>query len=364
MDTHTCLCVIGMAARSVAAMSSDLDTPEPFAVLSTTDCVTSRDPRLPPPSRAGDHRHLLGLHRSRGSSGPGCARARPSRQSILAEDDIAFTARGRASVVEEAMAIPSPEYVRGVAIAVEHVDDHRQPAFVVDSGVGLPVGSSEGEEGRLWARWRSPRCAPAPKCPDGYRSSRCAGSTLRAFRLPTDERVAPHGPLGRLRHRPPQARPRPGSCCSCSAASRPATWAGCSPIASASRRGVRAWAEPAQTAHGRALRRRVHARRERRRDRRRARRRAAAAGRAAAAVRGRQGRPAARRRPRRRLRADRDAAREPGRVEADAEDAPGDRERRRACRRTCRAIRRSTSTPRRSSTRTSGAASRSRSRSP
>jgi hypothetical protein len=64
--------------------------------------------------------------RSRRRSGPEVA------LTFLAEGDVAFTARGRATVVEEPMAI-DPEYA-AVSIAVDHVDDHRQPAFRVTAG--------------------------------------------------------------------------------------------------------------------------------------------------------------------------------------------------------------------------------------
>jgi hypothetical protein len=53
--------------------------------------------------------------------------------TFLAEGDVAFTARGRAAVAEEPMAA-DPEYA-AVSIAVDHVDDHRQPAFRVTAGV-------------------------------------------------------------------------------------------------------------------------------------------------------------------------------------------------------------------------------------
>ena len=84
------------------------------------------------PIRAGDHRILLSLHRTRGS----LERLRTHPQVallILTGDDTAFTARGRASVVEEPMDC-APDYA-AVAIEVEAIDDHRQSAFVVESGV-------------------------------------------------------------------------------------------------------------------------------------------------------------------------------------------------------------------------------------
>ena len=85
------------------------------------------------PVRAGDRQILLSLHRTRGSLER--LRRRPRvALLVLAEGDVAFTARGRAAIVEEPMS-GAPDYA-AVRIAVDAVDDHRQPAFVVDSGVG------------------------------------------------------------------------------------------------------------------------------------------------------------------------------------------------------------------------------------
>jgi hypothetical protein len=84
------------------------------------------------PLRAGDRQILLSLHRTRGS----LARLREHPAVallVLAGDNVAFTARGRASVVEEPMAV-APDYA-AVVVEVDAVDDHRQPAFVVDAGV-------------------------------------------------------------------------------------------------------------------------------------------------------------------------------------------------------------------------------------
>ncbi|HYY21776.1 MAG TPA: pyridoxamine 5'-phosphate oxidase family protein [Thermoleophilaceae bacterium] len=84
------------------------------------------------PVRAGDRRILLSLHRDRGS----LARLRAEPRVallILAEGDLAFTAGGRAQVVAEPL--PSaPEYV-AIEIAVDRIDDHRQPAFRVEAGI-------------------------------------------------------------------------------------------------------------------------------------------------------------------------------------------------------------------------------------
>jgi len=84
------------------------------------------------PQRAGDRRILLSLHRDRGS----LARLRLRPQvalTLLTEGDVAVTARGRAWIVEQPMA-GAHDYA-AVAIDVEHIDDHRQPAFLVESGV-------------------------------------------------------------------------------------------------------------------------------------------------------------------------------------------------------------------------------------
>jgi uncharacterized pyridoxamine 5'-phosphate oxidase family protein len=100
------------------------------------------------PLRAGDRQILLSLHRTRGS----LERLRQQPEVallVLAGDDVAFTARGRAAVVEEPMEV-SADYV-AVAIEVDAVDDHRQPAFVVDSGVGRRW-VDEAEQKALGAR--------------------------------------------------------------------------------------------------------------------------------------------------------------------------------------------------------------------
>jgi hypothetical protein len=84
------------------------------------------------PVRADDQRILLNLHRTRDSLGR--LRERPHvAVTILAAEDIAFTARGSARIVQERMAT-APDYA-AVAIDVEQIDDHRQPAFQVEAGV-------------------------------------------------------------------------------------------------------------------------------------------------------------------------------------------------------------------------------------
>ena len=84
------------------------------------------------PVRAGDHTILLGLHRSRESLAR--LRARPQvALLVLAEGNLAFTARGTARIAAEPMA-SAPDYA-AVAIDVTELDDHRQPAFEVEAGV-------------------------------------------------------------------------------------------------------------------------------------------------------------------------------------------------------------------------------------
>jgi hypothetical protein len=117
------------------------------AVLATVDPAPHAIP-VSAPVRSSDTRILLSLHHSRDS----LARLRNEPAvalTVLAEGDVAFTARGRAHVVQERMSCDD-EYV-AVAIDVEHVDDHRQPAFDVDSGVGRTWIDAD-EQKRLGAR--------------------------------------------------------------------------------------------------------------------------------------------------------------------------------------------------------------------
>ena len=84
------------------------------------------------PVRAGDQRILLNLHRARESLLR--LRQRPRvALTILAGGNTAFTARGPARIVQEPMT-DAPDYAV-VAIDVEQIDDHRQPAFQVEAGV-------------------------------------------------------------------------------------------------------------------------------------------------------------------------------------------------------------------------------------
>ena len=102
------------------------------AVLSSVDEGVHAIP-VSAPVRAGSRRILLSLHRSRDTL-ERVRRWPDVALTFLAEDDVAFTARGRAAIAEEPMAV-DPEYV-AVAIDVTHVDDHRQPGFRVTAGIG------------------------------------------------------------------------------------------------------------------------------------------------------------------------------------------------------------------------------------
>ena len=120
------------------------------AVLSTVDGSVHAIP-VSAPVRAGDRRILLSLHRGRDTLVR--IRRRPEvALTVLAEDDIAFTARGTAVVAEAPMAV-DPEYV-AVAIEVSQVDDHRQPAFRVTAGVDREW-VDEAARIRLGARLRA-----------------------------------------------------------------------------------------------------------------------------------------------------------------------------------------------------------------
>ncbi|MGI8781015.1 MAG: pyridoxamine 5'-phosphate oxidase family protein [Solirubrobacteraceae bacterium] len=120
------------AARQHPQLEALPDWPtQTIAVLATVDHRPHAIP-VSAPLRAGDRRILLSLHRDRGS----LARLRERPQvalTILADDDTAITARGRARIVEEPMA-RAPDYA-AVAIDVDHIDDQRQAAFHLESGI-------------------------------------------------------------------------------------------------------------------------------------------------------------------------------------------------------------------------------------
>ena len=82
--------------------------------------------------RVGDRRVLLALAAARGS----LARLRADPRAalaILADEDVAMTAHGRARVLEEPVAAPGD--VVAVVLEVESIHDHRQPTFAIAAGV-------------------------------------------------------------------------------------------------------------------------------------------------------------------------------------------------------------------------------------
>ena len=128
--------VQGQAASSRrAGTRSSESLPEwPAATIAVLTTVEQAPHAIPVSAtfRADDHRILFALIRSHAS----LERLRKQEQvalTVMTEGDTAFTARGRARIVQEPMA-SAPEYA-AVALDVEHVDDHRQPAFQVESGV-------------------------------------------------------------------------------------------------------------------------------------------------------------------------------------------------------------------------------------
>jgi hypothetical protein len=104
--------------------------PGTAAVLSTA----GRPPHAIPVStavRAGPSRVLLALARTRGSltrlrEDPACA------LTVIAAPDLAFTASGRATVVQDPM--EAAEGVVAVALEVDEIHDHADPRFTIEAG--------------------------------------------------------------------------------------------------------------------------------------------------------------------------------------------------------------------------------------
>ena len=127
-----------------------------IAILSTVDPAPHAIP-VSAPLRVDDTTILLSLHRTRDSLAR--LRANPAvALTVLTEGDVAFTARGRAHVIRDALD-SDPDYA-GVAIEVEHVDDHRQPGFTVTGGVDR-AWRDDDEKRRLGARVEELTCATA-----------------------------------------------------------------------------------------------------------------------------------------------------------------------------------------------------------
>src|SRR5215472_13818883 len=110
-DARSCEALLSLASHPLPRLRwrfqmSQNDTPRlpswpqrTVAVLSTTAEGVHAIP-VSAPVRAGDRAILLSLHRSRDTLGR--IRRRPEvALTFLAEGDLAFTARGRAAVVEE-----------------------------------------------------------------------------------------------------------------------------------------------------------------------------------------------------------------------------------------------------------------------
>jgi hypothetical protein len=102
-------------------------------------CTTEGGPHAIPvaaPVRAGDQSILVSLECIRGS----LARLRENPQvalAILSAGNVAFTALGRARIVQESMP-KVPDFV-AVEIDVEKIDDHRSPGVTVESGVRVQL---------------------------------------------------------------------------------------------------------------------------------------------------------------------------------------------------------------------------------
>ena len=113
-----------------------------IAVLTTVDELPHAIP-VTAPVRAGDRRILLSLFHNHESLQR--LRDRPEvALAILAEGD-AFTARGRARAMRSST-IRAPQCA-AVLVEVDHVDDHREPSVVVDSGIHAHRTTGRAEQG-------------------------------------------------------------------------------------------------------------------------------------------------------------------------------------------------------------------------
>jgi hypothetical protein len=95
------------------------------------------------PLRASDRRIIFSLKRDRGSLAR--LREQPDVALAILAQDVAFTARGRARVIEESMA-SAPEFA-AVLLDVQDIDDHRQAAEVVESGVAVRFTDAAAQRG-------------------------------------------------------------------------------------------------------------------------------------------------------------------------------------------------------------------------
>lgn len=122
-----------------------------IGVLATCDGDRPHAIPVSAPVRAGAHEIRLNLHRTRGSLERLCESPQVALV-ILAAGNVACTARGRARILQEPMAA-APDYA-AIAIDVEQIDDHRQPAFEVEAGVDRRW-LDEGERDALGRRVRA-----------------------------------------------------------------------------------------------------------------------------------------------------------------------------------------------------------------
>ena len=199
--------------------------PAPIAVLATADGAPPRDP-VSRPLRAGDRTgsssactgaaSRLGrlLTPGRGADDPHRRRrgspraaARRSSRSDGCPLGLSRPLRSRSST---STTIASPRS-RSTPASAARIDRGRE------GGAGRP-----GCRGVEHARRNALRASTTPR----------PWSTL-GVRLPTDEKVTSRWPLDRLRHRPPLLFIGIWLVLFCSEASRPRTWAACSPTASA-----------------------------------------------------------------------------------------------------------------------------------
>ncbi|WP_405181603.1 hypothetical protein OG225_11060 [Nocardia sp. NBC_01377] len=106
-----------------------------IGVLATADDTLHAIP-VSWPVRAGDRRILLSLMNHRGSLTR--LRARPEVVlMILAGGNVAVSAGGFARVVADPMP-DAPDYV-AVALEIDTIEDHRQGAFLVETGIQRTV---------------------------------------------------------------------------------------------------------------------------------------------------------------------------------------------------------------------------------
>ena len=103
-----------------------------MAILSTVDAGTPHAIPISTAVRAGPRRLLFALAHSRGSLARLHADARVAL-TLIGAADVAFTARGRATVVADSIA--PAENVAAIALEVEHVEEHGRAEFEILDGV-------------------------------------------------------------------------------------------------------------------------------------------------------------------------------------------------------------------------------------